>query len=111
MSESPRLYDWQLRALDAWRANNRRGVVQATTGAGKTRLAVAAIEDVWQLDSYANVAVVVPTKVLARQWHGALAQELGVSREDVRLPVELRGGPHLYFLMMVKPRPRSRCSG
>jgi hypothetical protein len=22
--------------------------------------------------------------------------------EDVRLPVELRGGPHLYFLMMVK---------
>ena len=37
------LYPWQSRALKAWQQNDRSGMVEAVTGAGKTRLALAAI--------------------------------------------------------------------
>ena len=34
------LYQWQQDALQAWRAAGRRGVGQAVTGAGKTRVGI-----------------------------------------------------------------------
>ena len=37
------LYGWQRRALDGWAKHGHRGVIEAVTGAGKTRLALAAI--------------------------------------------------------------------
>ena len=43
-SEVP-LYDWQKEALQAWNANGRHGVVEAVTGAGKTRLGLAAAKE------------------------------------------------------------------
>jgi superfamily II DNA or RNA helicase len=39
------LYDWQRDALHAWDNADRRGVMQAVIGVGKTRLGLAAIED------------------------------------------------------------------
>lgn len=60
------LYAWQQQALDSWRAAGRRGVVQAVTGAGKTRVGIAAIAEA--LESGRRAVVVVPTLVLVRQW-------------------------------------------
>lgn len=60
------LYPWQRRALAAWRKNGSRGVVEAVTGAGKTRLALQAV-----LEAAADgrkTAIIVPTIELARQW-------------------------------------------
>ena len=37
------LYRWQREALEAWSANDRRGVAEAVTGAGKTRVGLHAI--------------------------------------------------------------------
>jgi hypothetical protein len=37
------LYPWQRRALHAWQAHERRGVIEAVTGSGKTRVGLAAI--------------------------------------------------------------------
>lgn len=60
------LYTWQQEALAAWDANLGRGIIDAVTGAGKTRLAVAAIAQ--ELGRGGEVLVLVPTIVLLHQW-------------------------------------------
>ena len=63
---SLKLYPWQKEALQAWKDADRRGIVSAVTGAGKTRVALGAIRD--QLGRRGKVVIVVPTKTLQRQW-------------------------------------------
>lgn len=60
------LYDWQIRALNAWRDNKYRGVIEAVTGAGKTHVALAAIEA--HLNEGWKVVVLVPSIALQNQW-------------------------------------------
>jgi RNA polymerase primary sigma factor len=60
------LYPWQQRALDAWAASGYRGVIEAVTGAGKTRVAIAAIAI--QLAAGGRAAVLVHTRELVEQW-------------------------------------------
>lgn len=74
----PSLYQWQQEALHAWRANGRRGIVEAVTGAGKTVLGIAAIRD--ELNGGGRATVVVPTIELMRQWHERLNQQLPTAR-------------------------------
>ncbi len=71
------LYPWQNECLNAWMNNCGRGMVQAVTGSGKTRLALAAMDRLeaaidWEL----SVKIVVPTGGLMRQWHRALSDWL-----------------------------------
>ena len=68
------LYAWQLAALAAWQANSSRGVIDAVTGAGKTRLAIAAIAQHTELEG--KVVVVVPTISLIHQWYDAIERIL-----------------------------------
>jgi len=79
------LYEWQREALDAWIQNGKRGIVEAVTGAGKTRLALAAISD--HLSSAGKVAIVVPTIGLQEQWH----MEVGKHFTDIKIGL-LGGG-------------------
>jgi RNA polymerase primary sigma factor len=70
---SPRgllLYDWQYEALEAWKAAGRRGVVEAVTGTGKTRVGIAATLE--ELSCGGKVLVVVPTIDLLVQWRNRL---------------------------------------
>jgi len=60
------LRPWQTAALESWNKNKRKGLVEAVTGTGKTRLAIAAIAEELQLGG--KVAVIVPTVELQRQW-------------------------------------------
>lgn len=69
------LYHWQREAFAAWLRGHRRGIVEAVTGAGKTELALAAIEA--HLAKRGKVAVIVPGVDLARQWE---------ARVDERFP-------------------------
>jgi len=64
------LRDWQARALAAWSMTGR-GVVEAVTGSGKTRLALAAVRLV--VERGGGVLVLVPTLGLQDQW----VRELG----------------------------------
>ncbi len=64
-------YPWQRRALEAWRLRGSRGVVEAVTGAGKTRLALQAILEA--IAEGRKTAVVVPTIELVRQWNREIA--------------------------------------
>jgi RNA polymerase primary sigma factor len=77
------LYDWQRDALIAWDDADRRGVVQAVTGAGKTRVGIAAIEDAHRLGRQS--VVIVPTLALVRQWISAIAELLPQVRIRTRL--------------------------
>ncbi len=65
-SGMPDLYAWQEEALAAWDEDGRQGVVEAVTGAGKTRLALQAIGEA--LEEGRKSLVVVPTVELVRQW-------------------------------------------
>ena len=77
-----RLYRWQEEALEAWSAADHRGIVQAITGSGKTRVGLAAIQR--HLDHPGGrVAVIVPTVVLLNQWRKEIAIWLGINESDI----------------------------
>src|SRR5918993_224663 len=68
----PRPY--QKEALGAWRRDGLRGVVVLPTGAGKTAVAVSAMERVGR-----STLVVVPTLALLKQWYSVLQDAFGSS--------------------------------
>jgi superfamily II DNA or RNA helicase len=72
------LRPWQAEALAAW-STSCRGVVEAVTGTGKTRLAMAAIRVV--VDRGGRALVLVPTLELQDQW----ARELRAAIPDLRV--------------------------
>jgi superfamily II DNA or RNA helicase len=71
LSLVPRSY--QVEALTAWQQCHGRGVVVLPTGAGKTVVALMAIERL-----AARTLVVVPTIELLAQWRRALCEQLGL---------------------------------
>lgn len=78
LHREPRPY--QQGAIEAWRAHRGRGVVVLPTGAGKTHVAMMAIDD-----KRRSALVIAPTLDLVRQWYDALRATFG-------LPVGLVGG-------------------
>ena len=68
----PRQY--QREALNAWRREELRGVVVLPTGAGKTAVAVRAIERTGR-----STLVVVPTLALLKQWYSILSDSFSAS--------------------------------
>jgi superfamily II DNA or RNA helicase len=64
---------YQKRALGAWDRAGRRGVIVLPTGAGKTVIAMKAIELVNQ-----PTVVIVPTLDLLEQWRKRVQEELGI---------------------------------
>jgi len=65
--------DYQSEALNAWDKSGRWGVIVLPTGAGKTIVAVKAIEL-----TRASTLVVVPTIVLMEQWRQVLGDAFGI---------------------------------
>lgn len=83
----PSLYAWQREALDSWRRQGGRGVVEAVTGTGKTMVGIVAAHD--ELAGGGQVCVLVPTRELLSQWHRELARHL-----PARFSVGLLGDRH-----------------
>ena len=75
---------FQTEAAEAWRAAQGRGVVVLPTGAGKTEVALLAIDAVRR-----DTIVVAPTLDLVGQWHRLLRERF---RRDIGV---LGGGDHL----------------
>jgi superfamily II DNA or RNA helicase len=81
--KSPELYTWQKEAIDAWVKKECKGTVMATTGAGKTRVALEIIRE-WLktaqiLGQKHGIVVIVPTRRLMQQWYHELL-DLGIDR-------------------------------
>jgi len=64
---------YQKKSIEAWDAAGRRGVIVLPTGAGKTVIAMKAIELVNQ-----PTIVIVPTLDLLEQWRKRVQDELGI---------------------------------
>lgn len=71
--EGLQLRPWQAEAFAAW-SGTCRGVIEAVTGTGKTRLAIAASRTV--LDRGGRVLVLVPTLELLDQWRASVRELL-----------------------------------
>ena len=82
------LYPWQQRALDGWAQHGHRGVIEAVTGAGKTRLALAAIAA--EVSRGGKAVAIVPTTDLQGQWHGEISRHL-IGEAGLRARVGLLG--------------------
>ena len=65
-------YPYQTEAIDAWHANNRRGVISLPTGAGKTFIAILLIAETQR-----PTLVHVPTIDLMHQWSDVLKEHFG----------------------------------
>ena len=65
---------FQTDALAAWKARHGRGIVVLPTGAGKTHVAIMAIDDTRR-----STLVVAPTLDLVRQWYDLLRATFGVA--------------------------------
>ena len=83
-------YRWQSEALRCWMEAGGRGVLQVVTGAGKTFLALLAIEQLLRDHPELRVSVLVPTKVLMYQWVMEFVRVLGVPPGHIGL----RGDGH-----------------
>ena len=70
---TPRPY--QREAVDRWRAANARGTVVLPTGAGKTLVALMAIDEL-----RCGACIVAPTRALVAQWFTQLADAFGSER-------------------------------
>lgn len=66
---------WQTEALAEWVDRSRQGVIEAVTGAGKTRLGLAAIQ--LALEGGYDALVIVPTVELMNQWTAELSRNFG----------------------------------
>jgi superfamily II DNA or RNA helicase len=82
------LRSWQQAAIQAWEAAGRRGVVEAVTGTGKSRVGVEVVRRHVELGGKA--VVVVPTTALLKQW---INKEFGVLTPEIRVG-QLGGGSH-----------------
>jgi len=76
LAVEPRAY--QAEALAAWLAAEGRGTVILPTGAGKTVLAMMAIDKL-----KLRTLIIVPTIELLHQWRGAVIERLGVAADKV----------------------------
>jgi superfamily II DNA or RNA helicase len=65
---------FQTDAMNAWKAADGRGIVVLPTGAGKTHVAIMAIDDTRR-----STLVVAPTLDLVRQWYDLLRATFGVA--------------------------------
>ena len=84
-----KLYPWQQECLQAWEAGRFRGIAHVVTGAGKTFLALNAMDLYLACYPDARVKIVVPTIPLAQQWQLSLLHH---SSDPDRCPGFFGGG-------------------
>ncbi len=67
------LYRWQEECLEKWKENSHRGVIEVTTGGGKTILASSGAKRLWdENEGKLSIYVVVPRIPLLGQWRDTL---------------------------------------
>ena len=86
-----KLYRWQQECLQAWSTARYRGIAHVVTGAGKTFLALNAMDLYLSRFPDARIRIVVPTIPLAQQWQLALLHHV---KDPALRPGFWGGGVH-----------------
>jgi DNA phosphorothioation system restriction enzyme len=63
------LRDYQLNAIEAWSANQYRGIFEMATGTGKTKTSLSAMARLYDRDRRLALIISVPYQHLVDQWH------------------------------------------
>jgi superfamily II DNA or RNA helicase len=84
-----KLYPWQQRAYNRWQISKYRGIIEAVTGAGKTRVAIAAAA--FHLEANWKVVTIVPTIELMNQWYKKYEKHL-LGDLDLNVKIGKLGG-------------------
>ncbi len=93
------LYKWQKECLEKWKEVSHRGVIEVTTGCGKTLLAsVAASMRIKETDGNIRVYVIVPRIPLLEQWRKTL-NSIGLT--DVRVQNQSKIVPSLVSIFTI----------
>jgi len=85
MIETP--YDWQIKAVRDL-ATCKRGLIKTPPGAGKTLVAVLAIQRMLDLTTTGEVIVLVPTTELKTQWYNAINEKIFPPENRSRIVIE-----------------------
>lgn len=99
------LREWQKEALRQWLLY-RRGIVRVVTGAGKTWLALAAIQQSLAINPGIRVLIVVPSIALQDQWLIEIREVLGVEA-GTRIS-QIRTGTQILVLVVNSARDASQ---
>src|SRR5690554_1604212 len=78
---------WQEEALERWRSNGNRGIVEVVTGGGKTYFALACI----RAASIDTVVIVVPSITLVDQWWEEASANLCLHLDEINIVSSKRG--------------------
>ena len=70
------LMEHQIAVLESWKLNNKIGIIDHVTGAGKTVTAISAIED-WIKDGKPAL-VIVPSTLLQKQWVSEIRNQISI---------------------------------
>lgn len=78
------LYPWQSECLHTWFKHDCHGIIHVVTGAGKTVMAISAMEQLGRkLSIPLRVKIVVPQTFLTSQWAGAMQTLAGIPRQEI----------------------------
>lgn len=75
------LFEHQAKAVEMWKSNNNRLLMEMATGTGKTRTAIGCFMQLKNKIKKLIVIVVTPQNTLSRQWKNDIENELGISFE------------------------------
>jgi len=93
--------DHQIKALEAWTANGRRGILEHATASGKTFTALCAINEA--LRDPKLPLILVPSDLLLKQWSSELRESFGTG-----LQLLICGGGHDDWREMARLRSWTR---
>ena len=103
------LHEWQIECLEQWEKNNRRGIVGAVTGSGKTLLALTAIERLNEtVDRELRVKIIVPQTFLIEQWKEEIIRRLGIAVADIGMYYGRRKDTDKKYMIYVVNSARYR---
>ena len=79
------LLPYQSECIKLWQENKFKGIAHVVTGAGKTILAIGAIETLIGTlrGKPLSVKIIVPKTFLMYQWQAALCEQLNIARSDI----------------------------
>lgn len=75
------LFEHQAKAVELWKKNNYRLLMEMATGTGKTRTAIGCFMQLKNKIEKLVVIVATPQNTLSRQWKNDIEDELGISFE------------------------------
>ncbi len=75
------LFDFQNEAVQAWLANEKRGIFEMATGTGKTFTALGCIEEAFA-SGVDGVVIATPFQHLSQQWAGEI-EKFGLEHGDI----------------------------